>query len=361
MKRTVLAFLLGLVCFCCFAKEYTYVDAYKLNLIGKPLEGTSNPYHRVDTLQYSGFSDYVNKLLRCSTGLAVLFKTDSRSIKVEYECGFVYDGVSTPVLSSMGFELYIKKDGVWTWAGCGASRKRGALDQVELVKNMAPGMKECLLYLPMYSEVLSCKVGVEEGSALESLESGFRNRICFYGSSFTQGVSTCGSSMSYPMQFMRSTGMQVLSMATSGNCLMQPEVETALHDVNADAFIFDTFSNPGKTIITARLKDFVDGMIAAHPGTPLIFQQSIWEPVRNFDVDADAWNIRKMATAEKILKEQILGKTGYEDVYFIQPNPYAKGYVNYADGIHPDDYGYYLWEKSIEKKVIRILRKYGIK
>ena len=31
------------------------------------------------------------------------------------------------------------------------------------------------------------------------------------------------------------------------------------------------------------------------------------------------------------------------------------------DGTHPDDYGYYLWTRSIEKAILRILRKYGIK
>jgi lysophospholipase L1-like esterase len=32
-----------------------------------------------------------------------------------------------------------------------------------------------------------------------------------------------------------------------------------------------------------------------------------------------------------------------------------------VDGIHPDDYGYYLWSRSIEKPLRKILRKYGIR
>jgi len=363
MKKSFFALLLLLsVSSILYSKtpDRNYREAYELNLIGKPLDGTGNPYHRVDTVRYKGFSDYVNKLLRCSTGLAVLFTTDSRSITVDYECGFVYDGISTPVLASMGFDLYIRKENDWVWAGCGASKKRGERDEVSLVKNMAEGTKECLLYLPMYSELLNCSIGVDSGASLEPLISPFRHSVCFYGSSFTQGVSSCSPSMSYPMRFMRNTGLQVVSMATSGNCLIQPEVETVLHDVNAEAFVFDTFSNPGMTIINARLKDFIDGMIAAHPGKPLIFQKTIWMPLRNFDEENNAWNIRKIAAAEKILKEQILGKKGYEDVFYIQPSPYSKEYLNYADGIHPDDYGYHLWEKSIEKKVSGILRRYGI-
>ena len=30
-------------------------------------------------------------------------------------------------------------------------------------------------------------------------------------------------------------------------------------------------------------------------------------------------------------------------------------------GLHPDNYGYTLWAQSIEKKVVKILKKYGIR
>jgi lysophospholipase L1-like esterase len=32
-----------------------------------------------------------------------------------------------------------------------------------------------------------------------------------------------------------------------------------------------------------------------------------------------------------------------------------------VDGTHPGDYGYTLWAKSIEKPLLKILEKYGIK
>ena len=52
----------------------------------------------------------------------------------------------------------------------------------------------------------------------------------------------------------------------------------------------------------------------------------------------------------------------YADVYFIQTDACAKGSHEYSvDGTHPDDHGYYLWSKSIEKPILAILAKYGIK
>ena len=88
------------------------------------------------------------------------------------------------------------------------------------------------------------RIGIDDDAVIEPLKSDFRHRIAVYGSSFTQGVSTDRSGMSYPMQFMSNTGLQVVSLATSGRCLMQPYMLDVLAEVKADAFIFDTFSNP---------------------------------------------------------------------------------------------------------------------
>jgi lysophospholipase L1-like esterase len=32
-----------------------------------------------------------------------------------------------------------------------------------------------------------------------------------------------------------------------------------------------------------------------------------------------------------------------------------------VDGIHPSDYGYTLWAKSVKKPLLKILAKYGIR
>lgn len=63
-----------------FSQEYKWVEASDLNLIGKIMPDTPNPYHRVDTLKYKDFTTGENAQVRCSAGLAVLFRTDPRNI-----------------------------------------------------------------------------------------------------------------------------------------------------------------------------------------------------------------------------------------------------------------------------------------
>jgi len=343
--------------------QYVYTEASELNLIGKVLDNTPNPYARVDTLIYKGFTKSENKQVRVPAGLAVLFKTNSSTISLKTTWGETTVLGTTMPISYGGYDLYIKNEkGEWTWAADNyvvpAAEKT---KESVLTRNLKPGVKECMLYLPIYTEVRSCQIGVEQGATLEPLESPFRHRIVFHGSSFTHGISTSRAGMSYPMQFMRHTGLQVLALGCSGNCKMQPYFADVLEDVEADAYIFDSFSNPNYKLIKERLIPFIDRMIAAHPGKPIIFQQTIWRENRNFNLYVNAVEQAKMDMASTLFHD-ILKDKKYKDVYFITPDACEKGCHEYSvDGTHPDDHGYYLWAKSIEKPVLKILRKYGIK
>ena len=62
--------------------------------------------------------------------------------------------------------------------------------------------------------------------------------------------------------------------------------------------------------------------------------------------------------AEKLMKEAM---KKYKNVYFIKPNATDKNHETSVDGTHPNDYGYTLWAESIEKQILKILKKYGIR
>lgn len=339
------------------------IEASTLTLIGKPFESTPNPYHRVDTLVYKGFNRTENRQLRCSAGMAVLFKTNSRNIHITTTWGYVYSSPATMPISYKGYDLYIKNaDGEWQYAASGAlkSYKKGQkIETFALIEHMDGTMHECMMYLPMYSEIISCKIGVDDDAIIEPLKSDFRHKIAVYGSSFTQGISTDRSGMSYPMQLMRNTGFQIVSLATSGRCLMQPYMLDLLVEVEADAFLFDTFSNPDASLIRERLIPFIDRLIAAHPNTPLIFQRTIYRERRSFDTLLDAKELAKKEAVEELFA-RILADPKYKDVYLITPNA-SEAHETSVDGTHPNNYGYTLWARSIEAPVRDILNKYGIK
>ncbi len=336
---------------------YKFTEGYDLNLIGKLMD-TPNPYHRVDTVKYKGFTKGENQQVRSAAGLAILFKTNSTTISVQADFGYMNKNTNTMGTALRGYDLYIKKDGEWLFAAARANALGKEENNYVLIKDMDNSMKECMLYLPLYSEVYSFKIGTEEGSVIEPLESPFRHRIGIWGSSYTHGISTTRSGMSYPMQLMRMTGLQFLSLGMSGNCKMQPYIADVLCDADVEAFVFDCFSNPGAEMIEERLFPFIEKIQAAHPGKPLIFQQTIYRESRNFNKSVEKSEAAKQAMAAKLMKEAV---KKYDDVYFIQTNATDKMHTTSADGTHPSDYGYMLWAESIKKPILKILKKYGIK
>lgn len=364
MKKLILAIGLLVCSYAASAQtpdkvNYVFTEASELTLIGKIHEDTPNPYHRVDTVKYKGFTVSENRQVRCPAGLAVLFKTNSTVITVKTDWGFEYTAVNTMPMAYRGYDLYIKEDGEWLWAASSApSPGKDSESNRTIIKNMDGGDKECMLYFPIYSEVNSAKIGIQEGAYIEPLDSPFRYRVGIFGSSFTHGISTSRAGMSYPMQFMRNTGIQLLSLGCSGNCKMQPYFADVLCDADVDALIFDCFSNPDAEMIEERLFPFIEKIQSAHPDIPLIFQQTIYRERRNFSVTDDGKEKAKQETAQRLMKEAC---RKYKNVYFIEPNATDERHETSVDGTHPGDHGYTIWANSIEKPVLKILKKYGIK
>ena len=63
----------------------------------------------------------------------------------------------------------------------------------------------------------------------------------------------------------------------------------------------------------------------------------------------------------KEIKSTPEGRRKYKDVYFIIPDACPASHDASVDGVHPDNYGYTLRYKSVEKQILKILKKYGIR
>ncbi len=343
-----------------YAQDYHYIEASELTLTGKVFPDTPNPYHRLDTARFHGFNKEELKLVLESSGIAVAFRTDSPSIRVLPVYVRPYFGGGTTGFAGRGFDLYIKKNGKWLWAAAGLQNDNSLDKPVNLIKDMDTSVKECLLYLPVRSEMASVKIGVEDGYMLEPLENPFRHRVVVFGSSFTHGASTSKAGMAYPSILSRETGIQFLNLGVSGRCRLQDYFAAALCEApDVDAFLFDTFSNPTPEEIRERLFPFIEALQAAHPGKPLIFQQTIYRERRNFNLKADEYEAGRIKVVADLMKE---ARRKYKDVYFVtSTNATSPDHYTSVDGTHPGDYGYTLWARSIRKPVQRILRRYGIR
>ena len=357
MKRFVFSLLALLLSAAGASAQLKFVDAEQLGLVNK-LGPTENRYHRVDTDKYDLTQAEAN-LLRMPAGMALVFRTNSSQIAVRtHYLNYSMVRHSTTGVSQTGYDLYIRKDGGWLYAGSNAPKNEDA--ELVLVRNMDDSEKECLLYLPLFSELGRIEIGIDEGARIEASANPFRYRIIIFGSSFTHGVSTSRAGMSYPMQIGRNTGLYFCSIACSGNCKLQPYFADYLGDVkDADAMVFDAFSNPDAKMIEERLIPFIERIRAKLPSTPLIFVQTIYRESGNFDLRSRKIEEDKRDMARRQMAEAM---KRFDNVYFVdKADLTGTDHVTSADGTHPSDLGYWRWAQNLQPELLKVFRKCGIR
>lgn len=81
MKRIVVTLLTTALCFTLTcsagARDYKFTEASGLTLTGKLFPDTHNPYHRVDTSRFKGFTKGENLLVRQASGIACAFSAST--------------------------------------------------------------------------------------------------------------------------------------------------------------------------------------------------------------------------------------------------------------------------------------------
>ena len=344
-----------------------YINATELTMIGKLCE-TTNPYHRVEVANVEGISKTEARLLKQASGLAIVFKTNATTISVKAKYGSASGWSSyAPLATTTGFNLFIKDaQGEWTWASSKAHKMMPSpktLDKLSkpltMINGLAKGEKECMIYLPLYSELTSLEIGVNEGAKIEALPNPFRHNIAVFGSSFTHGSCASGAGLTWPAFLSRATGLHLCSFGMSGNSKLQPYLGDVFGKTKADALICDAFSNPNTATIGKRIRPFIEAVRKNSPNMPIIFLNTIYRESRNFIPAYEKREQSRIEYVEELLKT--ITKE-YKGVYFVNvPNQTGTDHITSADGTHPYSYGYHRWAQAIEKPILKILKKHKIK
>ena len=255
-----------------------------------------------------------------------------------------------------GFDIYIRKDGQWIWAGNNVPSK-GNVDEfisLPLLPHSIEGWKECLLYLPLQSVVSELQIVTDEDSRVLPIDNPFKGRIVVFGSSYTHGAGAERPALTYSAQLSRMTGYQFINMGFCGNSKLQPYFADALLDAeNVDAYVFDAFSNPTPQQVEERLFPFIEKFQERKPGIPLIFIKTLYREKRNFNPAYEAKEQAKMDMADSLMT---IAVKKYPNVYWIETTNTVDGTHEWtADGSHPAGYGYHLMAKSLREPLEAII------
>lgn len=332
-----------------------YVDACSLGIYGHPADGCDTLLSRLSP-SFDFGDNGINEYAAQSTGLFVHFRTDSPIIRARWTTTRKNAGVNMSAIGQKGLDLYIMREGKWVFAGVGTPCMSGDFSRHEstIVSDMAAGMKECLLYLPIYDRTFSLEIGVADGSAVEALPNPFWKKVICVGSSITHGAAASRAGMTWPAQLSRRTGWYCPNMGFSGKSKLDRSYAEFLATVDAEAFIFDAFSNPDASMIYERFDTFVDIIRAAHPDTPLIFLNTERRETRNFSRTKEASESAKQAAAREVVRRRM--RTD-KNIRFIDCTGFlGSDSIATADGTHPTDLGFSRMLEAIEKPLCRILK-----
>ena len=339
------------------APKLVYHKTENLFLYGKAFQ-TPQQFHRVDTALYSDLPPAVKNLLTNSAGLAIAFKTNSKTIGAKWCVTDRKAAVNMTPIAQKGLDLYIKKDGKWQFAGVGRPSK--TCSEAVVVKSMDDSEKECLLFLPLYDELKSIEIGLDEGSTIAAIENPFRKRIAIYGSSIVHGASAGRPGMAYPAILSRKTGLYFMNLGISGNAKMEPSAAKMVSDIDADAFVLDCIPNPNPTQIKERTENFAKTIRQKHPKAPIIFIQTIIREHSYFDLAVK--EVVKNQNKEVTAAFNRLKAGGMKDVYLITAeNLLGDDHDATTDGTHPNDLGFYRMAEQLAPQLTKILAPYHIK
>lgn len=362
MKRIFVAVVAMLVTVSVSAqkKNLAYVDASTLTIINKIHNG-GGTFDRLDVERYPSLTKNAKRAFCQSTGLALVFSTDSRNIYARWSVDPRKFVANSTDIHMRGMDIYIRHKGKWTFAGVAAPKADPTVLEFEapLVRRMGEGVKECMVYLPTYAHINSLEIGIDNGATIKAIPSPFKHKIVFVGSSLTHGEGNPRPGLVYVAQLGRRLNAETPNFGHSGQCKLQQHFIDIVCDNEADAFVFDAFSNSTADIINERLYDFVKQIRAKHKDTPLIFLQTEKRISALFDLGAKKRNDDQMAAAEKLMK--VVCKD-FKNVYFINP-AFDLGTDNEGtvDGAHLTDLGIDRALKVIEPKLRKILSRHGIK
>lgn len=363
MKRTIIAVMALLVALSAIAQERkgrTYVDAATLTIINK-IHDSGKPFERLDVERYSSLTKNAEKTFRQSTGLALVFSTNSRNIYVRWSVHPRKLVANSPDIYLRGMDIYLRHEGRWTFAGVAKPKTDPTVLEFEspLVRRMGEGEKECMVYLPAYAHLKSLEIGIDEGATIKPIPSPFKHKIVFVGSSLTHGEGAPRPGANYVAQLGRRLNAETPNLGHTGQCKLQQHFIDIVCDNKADAFVFDAFSNPTAEVINERLYDFVKQIRAKHKKTPLIFLQTVDRTGARFDLGLKKVNDARRAAAEKLMVKVC---KDFKNVYFIN-NAFDTGDDNEGtvDNSHLTDFGIYRVLQIMEPQLREILSKHGIK
>jgi GDSL-like Lipase/Acylhydrolase family/N-terminus of Esterase_SGNH_hydro-type len=340
-------------------KSIQWIDARDLNVEGKGWTDTKAFYDRLPAKAEGKVPGPVWNLSRNSSGMHVRFVTDATNITVRWSV--TSPSLAMPHMSATGVsgvDLYVKlNSGDWHWAAVGSPKAQ--TNSIEVLKDIPPGKREYLLYLPLYNGTKSLEIGIPTGATLTAAGpwgKGNRKPIVFYGTSILQGACASRPGMVHSSILGRRFQFPTINLGFSGNGRMEPVMADLLAELDPSVYVLDCLPNMTAAQVTERVEPFVHTLRKAHPQTPIVLvEDRVYQD--SFLVESRRKRNEENHAALKAAYKR-LKKEGVKDLYYIGgDNLYGNDGEGAVDGSHPSDLGFMRQADIFAKTLGPILKK----
>jgi lysophospholipase L1-like esterase len=308
--------------------DLLWYDARQLVVEGKGWTDTEGFYERLPARAKPKVPEMVWTLGKRTAGLAVRFKTDSKTIAAIWDGGGAMNHMAAT--GNSGLDLYVRRGDRWVF--CGVGRPQTQRTTANVAKSLSGELAEYLLYLPLYSGVTELRIGIEQEARMVSpppRPAGRDQPLVFYGTSITQGGCASRAGMCHPAILGRWFDREVLNLGFSGSGKMEPELAHLLGELDAAVFVLECLPNMTTEMVSERVGPFVRILRAAQPATPILLVESPLNPLDNPGNQA-------LRNAFAALTEEGVGR-----LYYLPGESQLAGTENgTVDGVHPTDLGF---------------------
>ncbi len=330
-----------------------YVDAQELRIINKGWEDTGRKYGRIPTYLQDSVRDVLWERSQCSSGIAVRFATNSSRIGVKYQLLWNTHMLHMADTGLKGTDLYILEgDSVWRHVNTNRpNADKNKMCEKIYVENMDEGMREYMIYMPLYDGVEDLWVAVDSNAIITPgnyniIDS--NKKIIAYGTSILQGGCASRSGMAATNIISRALNCEVVNIGISGEGKMDYCMARAMAQIpDADVFLIDPIPNCTEMMCDTLTYDFINIIRKARPDIPIVMVEGPIYPYARYDKSLGAYLPRKNEAFRR----------NYEKLMAENPNNlYYVNCVNLdgveddgtVDGIHLTDLGFkYYAEKLI--------------
>ncbi len=338
------------------AKVYD-IPSHCFSLFGVYFDALADRFVRMASKVAAKISAGVYSLNMHTAGGRLCFSTDSSFLQLAVRYSVFTEMSHMPLTGSGGFSLFeMTENGerhVANFTPIHQTDKNGYVASVSLGKG---GMRQYVLYFPLYNQVNRLSLALEGGAKVEPWNP-YRNLapILYYGSSITQGGCASRPDNSYQALIAKRNNIDFINLGFSGNAKAEKEMVAYLGGVNCSLFVCDYDHNaPTVEYLAATHFTLYQQFRKAQPTTPILFLSR-----------PDIYRGNEGAVErEKIVKATYLKakRQGDENVYFLSGKSfYGKRpcWEFAVDGCHPTDYGFAVMADKIYKKMLTIDKKFG--